>query len=81
MYFLITGRIVVKIQYQCDENICLCDQVPSYIHLDSTDKSRMWFVNGYMLGSNNSKDDFSFRNLLVPLPVTPSISVWMASVI
>jgi len=56
LYFLIIGRIV-KIQYQCDENICLCVQVQSYIH--NVDKSTVWFVNYYMLCSNNSKDVFS----------------------
>lgn len=78
LYFLIIGRIV-KIQYQCDENICLCVQVQSYIH--NVDKSTVWFVNYYMLCSNNSKDGFSLRNLLVPLPGAPSVSVWMSSII
>ena len=41
----------------------------------------MWFVNYYMLCSNNSKDGFSLRNLLAPLPGTPSVYVWRSSII
>lgn len=77
LFLLIVGWVVVKMKYQCDENIYLCIYVQSYIH--DTDKSRMWFVNYYMLCSNDDKDDFSLRNLLAPLPGTLSTSIWMSS--